>query len=81
MTEPTTATRLLDLLREPLGIDIHVVSLPRRATTLAQPALFIHATTASSPSPTARPPRPPGAAPAACGSVAWATTASCRTPR
>jgi pimeloyl-ACP methyl ester carboxylesterase len=34
--------RLLDLLREPLGIDIHEVSLPRRAATLTQPALFMH---------------------------------------
>ena len=34
--------RLLDLLREPLGIDIHEVSLPRRAASLTQPALFIH---------------------------------------
>jgi pimeloyl-ACP methyl ester carboxylesterase len=34
--------RLLDLLREPLGVDIHEVSLPRRAATLAQPALFLH---------------------------------------
>jgi pimeloyl-ACP methyl ester carboxylesterase len=34
--------RLLDLLSEPLGIDIHEVSLPRRAASLAQPALFIH---------------------------------------
>ena len=35
-------TRLLDLLREPLGVDIREVSLPRRAATLAQAALFIH---------------------------------------
>ena len=34
--------RLLDLLREPLGIDIHEVSLPRRAASLTQSALFIH---------------------------------------
>jgi pimeloyl-ACP methyl ester carboxylesterase len=34
--------RLLELLREPLGIDIHEVSLPRRAAALRQPALFIH---------------------------------------
>lgn len=34
--------RLLDLLREPLGIDIHEVSLPRRAAALTQPALFVH---------------------------------------
>jgi pimeloyl-ACP methyl ester carboxylesterase len=34
--------RLLDLLREPLGIDIHEVSLPRRAAALTQPALFMH---------------------------------------
>ena len=35
-------TRLLDLLREPLGVDIREVSLPRRAATLAHAALFIH---------------------------------------
>lgn len=34
--------RLLDLLREPLGVDIHQVSLPGRAASLSQPALFIH---------------------------------------
>jgi len=34
--------RLLVLLREPLGVDIHEVSLPRRAAALTQPALFIH---------------------------------------
>ena len=34
--------RLLALLREPLGIDIHEVSLPRRAASLTQPALFMH---------------------------------------
>ena len=34
--------RLLQLLREPLGVDIHEVSLPRRAASLTQPALFIH---------------------------------------
>lgn len=34
--------RLLDLLREPLGIDIHEVSLPSRAAALTQPALFMH---------------------------------------
>jgi pimeloyl-ACP methyl ester carboxylesterase len=34
--------RLLELLREPLGVDIHEVSLPRRAAGLTQPALFIH---------------------------------------
>lgn len=36
------AERLLQLLREPLGIDIHEVSLPARAPALTQAALFIH---------------------------------------
>jgi pimeloyl-ACP methyl ester carboxylesterase len=34
--------RLLHLLRGPLGVDIQEVSLPRRAASLTQPALFIH---------------------------------------
>ena len=33
---------LLALLREPLGVDIHEISLPRRAPSLRQPALFMH---------------------------------------
>lgn len=34
--------RLLQLLRGPLGIDIHEVSLPARAVAFSQAALFIH---------------------------------------
>ncbi|NRF67399.1 alpha/beta fold hydrolase [Aquincola sp. S2] len=34
--------RMLELLREPLGVNIHEVSLPARAVHFTLPALFIH---------------------------------------